>query len=189
MTLILSFTRIQSNTSLAKSLSTNTFFRYLSYFSLPPARYDREVVLPEFSLEHQFSNRASFFLPFCFIISIYRQATTFTAIYGPSHSGQFPKIPRQINRYPCGINTSSRTQFPFDIPFQNTRFFRFTHRYLSSQPSSQGLKWSPSEAERFIWISHKQVVKFSRFPGYFRQCFTVFFDERIALEQIYQILF
>ena len=53
VTLIPSFTRNQSNTSLAKSFTTNTFS--LLIFYLPPARNDREVVLPEL-----FSRRSTF---------------------------------------------------------------------------------------------------------------------------------
>ena len=149
VTLILSFTRIQSNTSLAKSLSTNTFFRYLSYFPFRLHVTTGKWYYPSFLSNINFRTGQIFFLPFCFIISIYRQATTFTAIYGPSHSGQFPEIPRQINRYLCGINTSSRTQFPFDIPFQNTRFFSLHTRVPIFSTLLTGLETVPIRSRAF----------------------------------------
>ena len=150
MTLILSFTRIQSNTSLAKSLSTNTFFSLLILF-FPSACTLRQGsgITRVFTQNINFRTGQVFFLPFCFIISIYRQATTFTAIYGPSHSGQFPKIPRQISQYLCGINTSSRTQFPFDIPFQNTHFFSLHTRVPIFSTLLTGLETVPIRSRAF----------------------------------------
>ena len=59
-------------------------------------------------------------------------------------------------------------------------FFHFTYGYLPSRPSSQGSERSPSEAERFIWTSHKQVVGFSRPPGYFRRRFFYRFSQMVS---------
>ena len=80
-------------------------------------------MLTEFFFSYVNFFRTGVFFAFCFIISIYRRVTTFTAFYGPFNNSQFPNSPRQISRYLRGIITSSRTQFPFDIPLQITRFF------------------------------------------------------------------
>ena len=117
-----------------------------------------------------FSNRV-FSFAFCFIISIYRRATTFTAFYGPLHNSQFSKLPRQISRYLRGIITSSRTQFPFDIPLQITRFFSLHTREPTFSTLPTGLGTVPIRSRAFHLSFHTQVVGLSSFPGHFRKCF------------------
>ena len=132
------------------------------YSSLPLESDDRGVVPTEFfSLVCQFFfGTGVFFLAFCFIISIYRRATTLQFVTVRFNNCQCPNSPRQTNRYLGGINLSSRTRFPFDIPLQITRFFHSTHGSLPPRPSSQGSARSPPEVERFIWVFHSRVIEF-----------------------------
>ena len=114
-------------------------------------------MLTEFFFSYvNFFFEQGFFFAFCFIISIYRRATTFTAFYGPFNNSQFPNLPRQISRYLRGIITSSRTQFPFDVPLQITRFLSLHTREPTSLTLPAGLGKVPirSRASSFGLSTH-----------------------------------
>ena len=103
------------------------------------------------------------------------ELTTFTAFYGPFNNSQFPNLPRQISRYLRGIITSSRTQFPFDIPLQITRFFSLHTREPTFSTLPTGLGTVPIRSRACHLSFHTQVVGFSSFPGHFRKCFIFFY--------------
>ena len=96
----------------------------LLIFSLPPARNDREVVLPEF-----FFSRISIFERgkfFSFSVSKYwiivklRPLQPFTVHH---IAANLLKVPRLANQYLCEINMSSRTSVSFRHLDPNTCFF------------------------------------------------------------------